>query len=146
MKKIILFSILGIGPLLILGYWRFGYCAGVSCETELSVKEISPQAVFAKIQRGDSFFLIDVREDSELAETGTLPGAIHIPLGQIDAETMAENNISKDADLVVYCRSGRRSGLAQDVLIQAGFENVKNLSGGILRWKQDAFDLVTWEL
>ncbi|GJM36252.1 MAG: hypothetical protein DHS20C18_52530 [Saprospiraceae bacterium] len=88
-----------------------------------------------KIDKGEDFVLIDVREPHEHEEFNV--GGQLIPLGTI-ATKIAELEDRKDQEVVVYCRSGGRSGMAQQLLIQSGFKNVKNLTGGMLAW-QDAF-------
>jgi hydroxyacylglutathione hydrolase len=74
--------------------------------------------------------VIDVRAASEW-ETGHLPGAIHIPLGQL-ADRAAE--LPPGVPIVVQCQSGSRSSIAASVLERLGFSNVSNLSGGITAW------------
>jgi len=78
------------------------------------------------------FVLLDVREDYERAEFNI--GGMHIPLGDLTAsfEKLAPH---KDEEIVVYCRSGKRSGMAAHLLGQAGFANVRNLEGGMLAWQ-----------
>jgi adenylyltransferase/sulfurtransferase len=77
--------------------------------------------------------LLDVREPNE-REICALPHSINIPLGELAAR-MSE--LQTAAELVVYCRSGKRSALALEQLTRAGFSNVKNLKGGIVAWAKD---------
>lgn len=72
--------------------------------------------------------LIDVRTPAEVAE-GMAPGAINIPLQEIQ-QRLAE--FPKDKDLLIYCRSGKRSMAASNFLIENGYENVFNVVGGFL--------------
>ena len=72
--------------------------------------------------------LVDVREPSEVA-TGTLPGAINIPLGQLPSR-LAE--LDRSRRVVLLCRSGARSANAAELLVGAGFTDVVNLVGGML--------------
>lgn len=82
----------------------------------------------------DSFVLLDVREDYERAEFNI--GGVHIPLGEIGASL--EKLISyRDHEIIVYCRSGKRSAVAQSLLQQSGFKNVRNLEGGMLAYTAD---------
>ena len=76
--------------------------------------------------------IIDVREDSEWKEQH-IPGAIHIPLGQLP-ERLTELKQYKDSPVIAQCRSGRRSAQASDVLKSAGFSKVYNLEGGLNAW------------
>jgi rhodanese-related sulfurtransferase len=75
-------------------------------------------------------YLIDVREPDEWA-AGHAPGAHHIPMMEVPAR-MAE--VPADADVVVVCRSGHRSGQVVSYLLGNGWDNVRNLDGGMLAW------------
>ncbi len=81
----------------------------------------------------DDYILIDVREPHERAEFNI--GGDHIPLGDIPTR-LQELADAKDKEVVVYCRSGNRSGMACDFLRQQGFTNVRNLQGGMLAWQE----------
>lgn len=76
--------------------------------------------------------VIDVRTPAEFA-TGHVPGAINIPLDQI-GQRLQDIPAAKDQPLLVYCRSGRRAGLAEDVLSDAGYSSLYNLDGDMLGW------------
>jgi rhodanese-related sulfurtransferase len=78
--------------------------------------------------------VLDVREDSELAG-GRIPGARHIPLGQL-GNRVSELNKFKGKPIVVNCRSGHRSATACRILRKQGFDKVYNLKGGIASWEQ----------
>ncbi len=80
----------------------------------------------------EDFVLLDVREDYERAEFNI--GGIHIPLGDLMA-SFDKLAAHKDEELVVYCRSGKRSAMAAQLLSQSGFTNVRNLTGGMLAWQ-----------
>jgi rhodanese-related sulfurtransferase len=75
--------------------------------------------------------LIDVRTPEEFA-SGHIAIAKLIPL---DTLTQRMNEIPKDKEVILMCRSGRRSGIAQETLLKAGYTNTKNLAGGIVGWK-----------
>ena len=88
-----------------------------------------------KLDKGEEFVFIDVRESYEHEEFNL--GARLIPLGDFsDAIPTLENH--KSDEIVVHCRSGARSGMAQQLLQAAGFSNVRNLEGGVMAW-QDSF-------
>jgi rhodanese-related sulfurtransferase len=93
---------------------------------DIDVKELK-----AKMERGDQFVLLDVREPHENAEFNV--GGYLIPMGKFPAaaEQLDEH---KDEEVIVYCRSGRRSATVQYILQQSGFRNVRNLEGGMLAW------------
>ena len=87
----------------------------------------------AKKERADQFFLLDVREVHEHEEFNI--GGKLIPLGII-MSSLDDLMPHKDEEVIVYCRSGNRSGMAQMLLQQAGFSNIKNLTGGVLAWQE----------
>lgn len=91
------------------------------------------QEIKSRQDAGDKdFVLLDVREDYERAEFNI--GGMHIPLGELTAafDKLAPH---KDEEIVVYCRSGKRSGMAAHLLGQSGFTKVRNLEGGMLAWQ-----------
>jgi molybdopterin/thiamine biosynthesis adenylyltransferase/rhodanese-related sulfurtransferase/molybdopterin converting factor small subunit len=92
--------------------------------------EIDPVEVKAKMDRGDRFVLIDVREPHEY-QICRIPGARLIPLGELPKRV---HELDSADDIVVHCKSGVRSAKAADFLKQAGFKKVLNLKGGILAW------------
>lgn len=98
----------------------------------MSVPEISAQEFVARRERGDDLILLDVREDWELA-IAKVPGIVHIPMGEVPAR-LSELDTSKE--IVVICRSGRRSLDVAQFLLQQGYRSL-NLSGGILAWGRD---------
>ena len=96
------------------------------------MKEISVQELKEKIDKGEDFQLIDVREDFEY-ETSNIGGVL-IPLGGIMIEA---DKIDKNKPVVVMCRSGKRSAAAIMQLEQHGYTNLSNLKGGILAWQAE---------
>lgn len=92
---------------------------------------ILPSEIKARLAQGEKLTLIDVREDEEVAE-GMIPGAIHIPLGQIP-DRMSE--IPQRDEVILVCRSGNRSGRALGYLEANGFKGLKNMTGGMLEWE-----------
>ncbi len=86
-----------------------------------------------RLNNGETLNIIDVREVYEFEES-KIPTAINIPLGNITVQ-IAELEHLKNEELIMQCRSGHRSGIAQQILMSAGFTNVKNLEGGILAWQ-----------
>jgi rhodanese-related sulfurtransferase len=81
---------------------------------------------------GEELILVDVREPYEHEEMNL--GGQLIPLGNI-MEAMADLAPHKNEEIIVYCRSGMRSAMAKSLLQQSGFENVRNLLGGVLAWQ-----------
>lgn len=91
---------------------------------------IDPAQAISLIDAGEAT-VVDVREPDEY-EAGHIPGARLLPLGQVQ-EKAAAALPDKDAPILVYCRTGRRSEAAGLILLGKGYRNVKNL-GGILSW------------
>ncbi|HEX9728551.1 MAG TPA: molybdopterin-synthase adenylyltransferase MoeB [Gemmatimonadales bacterium] len=97
------------------------------------VPEISPVELASRLGRPDPFALIDVREPHEW-EIARLPGARLIPLDTV-GERLDE--FPRDQEVVLYCKGGTRSARAARELLEAGFERVVSLAGGITRWSED---------
>lgn len=95
---------------------------------------IAPQEVKDRIDAGEILHLIDVREPNEHEEFNI--GGTLIPLGRFKMLDVDELNPLQDEELILYCRSGNRSGQAVMMLETMGFSNVKNLEGGMLRWQE----------
>ena len=99
-----------------------------------SLPLISPQALLERQAKKDqSLFVLDVRTPEEYA-AGHVPGAVNVPYDQV-ASHLAE--IPKDKDVVLYCRSGRRTGLAAEVLEANGYTKLGHLQGDMQAWLQD---------
>ena len=107
----------------------------VSEEGEKSMyKQITPIDAKKIMDSGEEHIILDAREQDEYDE-GHIPGAILIPYTEI--ENRAEEMIpDKDAQILVYCRSGRRSKIASESLVKLGYTNVKEF-GGIIDWPYD---------
>ena len=92
---------------------------------------------FAK--NADMFFIIDVREETEIAETGSIPNSINIPRGLIElklAPSDDDHGLHATTPIIVYCGGGSRASLAGRTLVELGFQNVQNLEGGFRGWKE----------
>jgi molybdopterin/thiamine biosynthesis adenylyltransferase/rhodanese-related sulfurtransferase len=101
-----------------------------------SITEIDTDAAAAKID--DGALILDVREPDEYEE-GTIPGAIHIPRGHLEAQVEGRL-LDKDAPVVVYCAGGVRSAFAARTLNELGYENAFSMAGGYGRWKDEGRD------
>ncbi len=98
-----------------------------------AIPQLTPQELKARLDRGEDLFLLDVREPYE-REICNIGGEL------IPKDTVADNldRLPKDKEIVVYCRSGGRSQrIAEELKVRHGFQNVSNLSGGMLRWSDD---------
>lgn len=96
------------------------------------MKEVTVQELKEMLDRHDEFQLIDVREPFEY-EVSNLNG-LNIPLAGIVIES---DKIDRDKPVIIQCRSGKRSAQAVMLLEQQGFDNLANLQGGILAWKEE---------
>jgi rhodanese-related sulfurtransferase len=105
----------------------------------MMIKEIDASGLQTRIVEGDDFVLLDIRSAGELAQ-GMLPNAEHLPMHLIPVRI---SELPKDKDLILYCHSGARSYHACAYLAQQGYDNVINLSGGILGWARSGFQLAT---
>lgn len=103
------------------------------------VRELTVDDVKAKLDRGEKFLLVDVREESEFAKDH-LPNAIHLGKGVIERD-IEERVPDTAAPLVLYCGGGYRSALAADNLQKMGYTNVISMDGGIRVWREKGFPL-----
>jgi rhodanese-related sulfurtransferase len=103
------------------------------------VKEIDAMDLKARLDAGDEIALIDIRSDAEVAQ-GILPDAAHLAMHLIPLRV---NDLPKDRDVVLYCRSGARSYHACNFLNQQGIDNVINLRGGIIAWARNGYEIAT---
>lgn len=100
------------------------------------MKQMTVEELKAKMDAGESFHLVDVREDDERADFNI--GGLHHKLGLVQSQQIDPLEDWKDDEVIVYCRSGKRSMMASMMLETMGFTNVVNLEGGVLAW-QDKF-------
>ena len=94
---------------------------------------ITAEELKARLDAGEQLNIVDVREPHENAEFNI--GGPLIPLGKVQTLQIDEIDHLKNEEVILYCRSGNRSGQACLILETAGFTNVKNLSGGMLYWR-----------
>jgi len=96
--------------------------------------DITVEDLKARMDAGDeSFILLDVREPHEHAAFNI--GGLLVPMGTI-AGALSHLGNDKDAEIVVYCRSGNRSGMIKGFLEAQEFTNVRNLIGGMIAWEK----------
>ena len=111
-----------------------------SCNSNDNITSVSAPE-FDKEIKANSVQLLDVRTPQEYAE-GHIYGALNINIQSDDFQQMAEKELSKDSTILVYCRSGRRSMEAAEMLTKLGYK-VVNLKGGIIEWKGDGLPVTT---
>lgn len=105
----------------------------------VNIRECTVQDVKSRQEGGDSFLLIDVREDHEW-QAGHLPGAEHLGKGIIERD-IEERFPDVDAELILYCGGGFRSALAADALQKMGYTNVISMDGGFRGWKDAGYPI-----
>lgn len=120
-----------------------GIIGGADGPTSIIVSEKGEQAMYEQISPDeaksimdseDKYIILDVREQDEY-DSGHIPGAILIPY--TDIESKAEEILpDKDMQILVYCRSGRRSKIAAETLSELGYTNIKEF-GGIIDWNYE---------
>lgn len=127
-----------------LGHWMGTKEARMSksimetvAECKKVVPSVSPTDAMTMLDR-DDVVVVDVREASEIAESGKIPGALHVSRGMLEFhadETTPYHNkaFAKDKTIVLYCASGGRAALSGKALIDLGYTNVHNL-GGFKDW------------
>jgi rhodanese-related sulfurtransferase len=98
------------------------------------MENISIEEVHRRMEAGESLNLVDVREPAEHADFN-IGGILH-PLGKIRDYEVDELEGLKGKEMIIYCRSGNRSGQAAMMLESMGFTQVKNLAGGMLAWQE----------
>jgi len=92
-------------------------------------------------KRNQGAFILDVREPSEWTQFH-MPGATLIPLGDLPNRL---NEIPKDREVVVVCRTGHRSATGRDILLKAGFPRVTSMAGGVTAWQAQGLPIATGE-
>lgn len=121
----------GLCVLLALYLLLPGIFSGCGSDEKTAYAQITAEEARELMESESVFFVVDARTDGEFAE-GHIPGAILIPEYEV-AEKAEEKIPDKDALILVYCRSGRRSKIAAEELVKLGYTNVKEF-GGIVGW------------
>jgi rhodanese-related sulfurtransferase len=106
--------------------------AVVSLPPEITVDQASQK-------RDQGAFILDVREPSEWTQFH-IPGATLIPLGDLPNRL---NEVPKDREVVVVCRTGHRSAQGRDILLNAGFTKVTSMTGGVTQWQSQGLPIAT---
>jgi rhodanese-related sulfurtransferase len=96
------------------------------------VREISVQDLKARRDRGEQPLVIDVREGWEL-QLASIPDVVHVPMNDLPGRL---SEFSRDTETIVMCHAGGRSLRVANFLLNQGFTNVANLSGGISAWSE----------
>jgi rhodanese-related sulfurtransferase len=104
-----------------------------------NIKECTAAEVKARLDRGEHFNFLDVREDHEFVKDHA-KGAIHLGRGILerDIETVVPN---RTQEIVLYCGGGFRSALAAESLLRMGYENVASMEGGMRAWRDAGYPI-----
>jgi adenylyltransferase/sulfurtransferase len=113
----------------LIDYNEFCGIRGEEKPVETGVPAISVEELKQRLDRGDDLFILDVREPHEY-QICNLNGYL-IPLGDLPKRV---HELDSSKEIIAHCRSGGRSAKAVEFLRQAGFQKVKNLTGGVLAW------------
>jgi rhodanese-related sulfurtransferase len=108
-------------------------------DAKTRVRETNVEEVKTRMDRGEKFVLVDVREESEFAKDH-LPGSIHLGKGIIERDIEARVP-ELNTELVLYCGGGFRSALAADNLQKMGYTDVISMDGGIRDWRERGYPL-----
>jgi rhodanese-related sulfurtransferase len=103
------------------------------------VREATVDEIKSRLDRGDKFVLVDVREESEW-QKDHLPGAIHMSKGVIERD-VEQKVPDLNAEMVLYCGGGFRSALAADNLQKMGYTNVISMDGGVRGWREKGYPI-----
>ena len=109
-------------------------------DAKTRIKETTVNEVKSRLDRGEKFLLVDVREESEYAKDH-LPGAIHLGKGVIERD-IEERVPDHSAPMVLYCGGGFRSALAADNLQKMGYTHVLSMDGGVRDWREKGYPFV----
>lgn len=101
-------------------------------QTLITMQDITVDELKQRLDQGEEIIVIDVREPYEYAEYNI--GARLIPLGTFAAH-LEEYENHKNDEIVLHCRSGKRSATAKEIMMAQGFTKVRNLLGGMLEWQ-----------
>ncbi len=101
------------------------------------INEMDSTELASRLEAGEDIKIVDIRSEAEVMH-GVLPDAEHLPMHLIPLRV---NELPKDKEVVLYCRSGARSYQATAYLMQQGFANVYNLRGGIINWVRSGLEV-----
>jgi len=112
--------------------------AELLAEAKARITEVTSAEVLEMQQKGEPIVLLDVRDLQEV-NLGKIPGTLHISRGNL--ETRVEAQIPRDAHVIIYCATGRRSIFAADTMRQMGYENVASMATGFRGWCEAGGDV-----
>lgn len=105
------------------------------------VNEIDSESLRRRLAVGDGVMLVDIRTPAEVAQ-GAIPNAARLPMHLLP---LRMNELPRDRDVVLYCRSGARSYQACAYMMQQGYDRILNLRGGIIAWARHGYEIAAPE-
>jgi rhodanese-related sulfurtransferase len=127
----------GLVALLVLGVSAVWLNSRSTVESSVYPREIPVETAAAKRDAGA--FILDVRQPEEWNEFH-IPGSTLIPLGELASRV---DELPRDQEIVVVCRSGNRSAQGRDILLEAGFMQVTSMAGGVTQWNAAGYPTVS---
>jgi len=97
------------------------------------MQEIDVKTLNLKLSNKEDFILLDVRTEQEVF-ISKIKGSIHMPMNDVPARMI---ELDKEKEIIVQCKSGKRSAKVCEYLLNNSFNNVKNLKGGIISWSEE---------
>ena len=139
MKNLILLFTLIISTLTLAQGQRQSYHDMLKTYYKNTVTTIQPAALYQKILKSETIYILDTREDSEF-KTSAIKGAIQVGYDKFDISST--NSFNKNSTIIVYCTIGARSENIGEKLLKDGFKNVYNLYGGLIYWKNQGYPVI----
>ena len=108
----------------------------IGCEKDKTVEKYTVSKVeFAQHLSDSDVQIVDCRTPAEFQQ-GAIPKAVNIDYQDSDFKNLINQRLDKSKDVLIYCRSGKRSAKATKILVESGFTAVYNLDGGYLNWSK----------
>jgi rhodanese-related sulfurtransferase len=136
MKNLILVLSLFVSTLAIAQGTRQSYHDMLKTYYKNTVPTIKSADLYKKVSKNESIYILDTREDAEF-NTSSIKGAIQVGYDNFDIKST--NSFDKNATIIVYCTIGARSENIGERLLKDGFQNVYNLYGGLIYWKNQGY-------
>lgn len=112
------------------------------CKTQetkpASITNVTADEVYKMLSSNKDYFILDVRSKEEF-DSGHIEGAYLLPVSELE-NRLAE--LPQDKPIIVYCRSGSRSTSAANILLEKGFKEIFNMTGGITEWQSKGFPVI----
>ena len=114
--------------------------AAIACAADAppEIKTLSPEALRARLEKAPRPMLVDVREQNEWDEAHIADAT----LAPLDTVVDKMKGVTKDREILLICRSGRRSGIAYTKLAERGFTNLRNVEGGMIAWQKLGYPVI----